>query len=163
MTTLDRRHQVARRIFQGTLTFTAGLTVFWIWVLVTRTDTPLRGLGYFTAFASFGTPFILYAIGWLLLLGKAGPVNYWLKTLFARTGPVINVYSLFGMIFIESLLWSPFVFLMLAAAFRSMDPLLEEASAACGARMWQTMRKVSLKLMLPAFFSAPFSAALPFP
>ena len=127
-----------------------GGTIAW---LVTRTDTPLRGLGYFTAFASFGTPFILYTIGWLLLLGKAGPVNYWLKTLFAQTGPVMNVYSLFGMIFIESLLWSPFVFLMLAAAFRSMDPSLEEASAACGARMWQTMRKVSLKLMLPAFFS----------
>jgi iron(III) transport system permease protein len=121
--------------------------------LVVRTDTPLRGLGYFTAFASFGTPFILYTIGWLLLLGRAGPVNYWLKTLVNQTGPVINVYSMFGMILIESLLWSPFVFLMLAAAFRSMDPSLEEASAACGARVWQTMRRISLRLMLPAFFS----------
>jgi len=122
------------------------------WVVV-RTDSPLRGLGYFTAFASFGTPFILYTIGWLLLLGKAGPINYWLKTLLDQTGPVINVYSMFGMILIESLLWSPFVFLMLAAAFRSMDPSLEEASAACGARVWQTMRRISLRLMLPAFFS----------
>ena len=42
---------------------------------------------------------------------------------------------------------------MLAAAFRSMDPSLEEASAACGARVWQTMRRISLRLMLPAFFS----------
>ena len=49
-----------------------GGLVAWI---VTRTDSPLRGLGYFTAFASFGTPFILYTIGWLLILGKAGPVN----------------------------------------------------------------------------------------
>jgi len=121
--------------------------------LVVRTDSPLRGLGYFTAFASFGTPFILYTIGWLLLLGKAGPINYWLKVLLEQTGPVINVYSMFGMILIESLLWSPFVFLMLAAAFRSMDPSLEEASAACGARVWQTMRRISLRLMLPAFFS----------
>jgi iron(III) transport system permease protein len=137
-------------IGSGLLATLVGGTIAWI---VTRTDTPLRGLGYFTAFASFGTPFILYTIGWLLLLGKAGPVNYWLKTLFNQTGPVINIYSLFGMIFIESLLWSPFVFLMLAAAFRSMDPSLEEASAACGARMWQTMRRVSLRLMLPAFFS----------
>jgi iron(III) transport system permease protein len=127
-----------------------GGTIAWV---VVRTDTPLRGLGYFTAFASFGTPFILYTIGWLLLLGKAGPVNYWLKIFFNQTGPVINIYSLFGMIFIESLLWSPFVFLMLAAAFRSMDPSLEEASAVCGARIWQTMRRVSLRLMLPAFFS----------
>ena len=127
-----------------------GGVVAWI---VTRTDTPLRGLGYFTAFASFGTPFILYTIGWLLLLGKAGPVNFWLRTLFNQTGPVVNVYSLWGMVFVEAMLWSPFVFLMLAAAFRSMDPSLEEASAACGARVWQTLRRISLRLMLPAFFS----------
>ena len=132
------------------LATTVGATIAWI---VTRTDTPLRGLGYFTAFASFGTPFILYTIGWILLLGKAGPVNYWLKQLFDQTAPVINVYSMTGMIFVESMLWSPFVFLMLAASFRSMDPSLEEASAACGARLWQTLRKVSLRLMLPAFFS----------
>ncbi len=127
-----------------------GGSIAWI---VVRTDSPLRSLGYFTAFASFGTPFILYTIGWLLLLGKAGPINYWLKILLNQTAPVLNVYSLTGMIFIESLLWSPFVFLMLAAAFRSMDPSLEEASAACGARVWQTLRRISLRLLLPAFFS----------
>lgn len=127
-----------------------GGTVAWI---VTRTDAPLRGLGYFTAFASFGTPFILYTIGWLLLLGRAGPVNFWLKALFDQTTPVLNVYSMWGMTFVEALLWSPFVFLMLAASFRSMDPSLEEASAVCGARLSQTLRRVSLRLMLPAFFS----------
>jgi iron(III) transport system permease protein len=145
--------------FLNTMYFSVGSALFatllggsiaW---LVTRTDAPLRALGYFTAFASFGTPFILYTIGWLLLLGKAGPINFWLKTILDQTGPVINIYSLSGMIFIESLLWSPFVFLMLAAAFRSMDPSLEEASSVCGARVWQTMRRVSLRLMLPAFFS----------
>ena len=145
--------------FLNSLYFSIGSAIFATilggsiaWV-VTRTDAPLRTLGYFTAFASFGTPFILYTIGWLLLLGKAGPVNYWLGTLFNHSGPVIFVYSLFGMILIESLLWSPFVFLMLAAAFRSMDPSLEEASSVCGARGWQTLRRISLRLMLPAFFS----------
>ena len=122
------------------------------WV-VTRTDSPLRGLGYFTAFASFGTPFILYTIGWLLILGKAGPVNSWLRAFFDHSGPAVNVYSMWGMIFVEALLWSPFVFLLLAASFRSMDPSLEEASAVCGARVWQTLRRISLQLMLPAFFS----------
>jgi len=127
-----------------------GGMVAWI---VTRTDAPFRSLGYFTAFASFGTPFILYTIGWILLLGKAGPVNYWLRVFLERKGPVVNVYSLGGMIFVEALLWSPFVFLMLAASFRSMDPSLEEASAVCGARVWQTLHRISLRLMLPAFFS----------
>ena len=127
-----------------------GGLVAWI---VTRTDSPLRGLGYFTAFASFGTPFILYTIGWLLILGKAGPVNSWLRLFLDPSGPVVNVYSMWGMVFVESLLWSPFVFLLLAASFRSMDPSLEEASAVCGARVWQTLRRISLRLMLPAFFS----------
>jgi len=121
--------------------------------LVTRTDTPLRGLGHFTAFASFGTPFILYTIGWLLLLGKSGPVNRWLRGFFDLPGTLFNVYSLPGMVLIESFLWSPLVFLMLAASFRAMDPALEEASAACGATALQTVRRVSLRLMLPALFS----------
>jgi iron(III) transport system permease protein len=127
-----------------------GGLVAWI---VTRTDSPLRGLGYFTAFASFGTPFILYTIGWLLILGKAGPVNSWLRVFLDQSGPVVNVYSMWGMVFVEALLWSPFVFLLLAASFRSMDPSLEEASAVCGARVWQTLSRISLRLMLPAFFS----------
>jgi iron(III) transport system permease protein len=127
-----------------------GGLVAWI---VTRTDSPLRGLGYFTAFASFGTPFILYTIGWLLILGKAGPVNSWLRVFLDQSGPVVNVYSMWGMVFVEALLWSPFGFLLLAASFRSMDPSLEEASAVCGARVWQTLRRISLRLMLPAFFS----------
>lgn len=121
--------------------------------LVTRTDTPLRGLGYFTAFASFGTPFILYTIGWLLLLGKSGPVNAWLRHLLDLPGPLFNVYSLPGMVLVEAFLWSPLVFLMLAASFRAMDPALEDASAACGANGLQTMMRVSLRLMLPAIFS----------
>ena len=121
--------------------------------IVTRTDAPLRGLGYFTAFASFGTPFILYTIGWLLVLGKAGPVNFWLRTLLDQSGAVVNVYSLWGMVFVESLLWSPLVFLMLTASFRSMDPSLEEASSVCGAGLWHTLRRISLRLMLPALFA----------
>src|SRR5437867_10963547 len=121
--------------------------------LVTRTDTPLRGLGHFTAFDSFGKPLILYSIGRLLLLGKVGPVNYWLRTFLNQSEPVLNVYSLWGMVLIESFLWSPFVFLMIAASFHSMDPSLEEVSAACGARLWQTLWRVSLRFMLPAFFS----------
>ena len=121
--------------------------------LVTRTDTPLQGLGYFTAFASFGTPFILYTIGWLLLLGRSGPVNMWLKALLDVGSPPFNVYSLPGMVLIEGFLWSPLVFLMLAASFRAMDPSLEEASVACGASGYQTMVRVSLRLMLPAIYS----------
>jgi iron(III) transport system permease protein len=42
---------------------------------------------------------------------------------------------------------------MLTASFRSMDPSLEEASSVCGAGLWHTLRRISLRLMLPAFFA----------
>ena len=35
----DSRHRLARRIFRGALAFTATLTAFWIYVVVTRSDT----------------------------------------------------------------------------------------------------------------------------
>mgnify|MGYP003344429282 CR=1 FL=1 len=77
-------------------------------------------------------------------------INYWLKTLLNQSGPVVNVYSMLGMIFIESLLWSPFVFLMLAAAFRSMDPSLEESAFASGASGFLVMRRITAPLLMPA-------------
>ena len=132
------------------LSILLGGAVAWI---VARTNTPLAGLGYFVAFASFGTPFILYTIGWLLLLGKSGPVNVWARELFQMEGLLFNVYSLPGMILVEALLWSPLVFLMLVASFRSMDSALEEASSTCGANSWQTLHRVSLRLALPAIYS----------
>src|ERR1041384_8062903 len=125
-------------------TFLGG-AIAWI---VTRTDAPLRALGCFTAFASFGTPFILYTIGWLLLLGKAGPVNSWLKSLLDQPGPVVNVYSLFGMIFIESLLWAPFVVLMLAAAWSARRAHRRQPTLLRGTDPWnETRRPASEKRM----------------
>lgn len=66
MTTLDRRHQLARRIFQGTLTFTTGLTVFWIWVLVTRTDTAFFPYQPITleALAQVAAGISIFHLGW---------------------------------------------------------------------------------------------------
>lgn len=121
--------------------------------MATRTDAPFSGLAYFAAFASFGTPFVLYTIGWLLLLGKSGPVNVWARELFGLEGLLFNVYSLPGMILIEALQWSPLVFLMLAASFRSMDASLEEASETCGAALGQTLYRISLRLAFPAIYS----------
>jgi iron(III) transport system permease protein len=127
-----------------------GGSIAWI---VTRTNTPLCGLGYFAAFASFGTPFVLYTIAWLLLLGKSGPLNHWARELLGVQGVVFDVYSLAGMTLIEGFQWSPLVFLMMAASFSSMDPSLEEASTACGATVRQTIHRISLRLAFPAIYS----------
>ena len=55
-----------------------------------------------------------------------------------------------GMIWAQAIDQISLPFLLMAAAFRSMDPSLEEASTVSGARVGTTMRKVTLPLLLPA-------------
>src|ERR1700686_3639536 len=66
----------------------------------------------------------------------------------------VNVYSFWGMVWVQSLELVPLVYLLLAAAFRAMDPRLEEASAMTGAGNWRTLRRISLPLVLPAVGAA---------
>src|SRR5262249_47823477 len=100
-----------------------------------------------------GIPYVLYIVAWLLLLGKAGPVNALLLQLLGGAGPHINVYSLGGMIFIEGMLWSPLAFLLLSPVFRNSDASFEEAASMCGAGLIATFRRVTMGMARPALLA----------
>lgn len=119
------------------------------WV-VERTNAAFKALAYLTTIISLGTPFVLYVSAWLFLLGKAGPINDFYRFLTGNTDVLINVYSMTGMILIEGFLWSPLVFLLLSATFRTSNPEYEEAARICGASVWDTIRRITLKLSLPS-------------
>ncbi len=117
-----------------------------------RTDGPGGAVLYLLAFVSLGIPYTLNTIGWLLLLGRAGPVNHMLQALTGQP-QMLNVYGLGGMIFIEGLTWAPMAFLMCAAAMRSQDPSLEEAAMTAGGRLPTVLRRVTLPLLRPTFLA----------
>jgi iron(III) transport system permease protein len=114
-----------------------------------RSDAPFRKLGYVSAYVSFAIPGIIKVVGWIMLLGpKAGILN---AAVVALTGsPLLNIFSLPGMILVESFLWIPVVFLLMATPFRSMDPSLEEAATTAGSSGWQVFRKVTFPLAMPS-------------
>ncbi|MGZ4412487.1 MAG: ABC transporter permease, partial [Gaiellaceae bacterium] len=95
--------------------------------LVARTDLPARPLVFAAAAAPLAIPGVLYAISWIFLAApRSGALNRLLEPLF---GPgALDVFSLGGMVFVEGLHLAPFVFLLMFAAFRSLDPDLEEAA-----------------------------------
>jgi iron(III) transport system permease protein len=143
----------------NSLVFAAGsavlaLVIGWInaWI-VERTDAPFKPLAYLTAIISLGTPYILYVTAWLLLFGKAGPLNQLYRTLSGASDPLINVYSMPGMIMVEGFLWSPLAFLLAAATLRNANPELEEAARVSGAGVWATIACVTLRLSLPAILA----------
>jgi iron(III) transport system permease protein len=120
--------------------------------LAERTDAPLRQLLYVASIISLGVPYVLYIVAWLLLLGKAGPVNALLHQMLG--GAVhINVSSLGGMIFVEGMLWSPLAFLLLAPVFRNSDAAFEEAASMCGAGIAATFRRVTMGMARPALLA----------
>ena len=118
--------------------------------LVERTNAPFKAFAYLTAIISLGTPFVLYVIAWLFLLGRAGPLNDLLTWLgFTR----FNVFSMPGMILVEGFLWSPLAFLLLSSVFQQANAEYEEAARMCGAGILRTITRISMRLALPAFLA----------
>ena len=123
---------------------------FLAWV-TERTDAPLRSIIYAISLFPLIAPGILMASAWVLVLHpKIGVVNVAARSLLGIEGPLFNGYSMAGMIWAQAIDQVSLPFLLMAAAFRSMDPSLEEASSASGARMGTTIYRVTLPLLLPA-------------
>ena len=129
---------------------TVGVVIAWI---VERTNTPFRKAMVLVAIVSLGTPHILYTIYWLLILGKSGPVNDFLRMLLHTDEVVFNVYSIAGMILIEGFVWTPLSFLLLSSVMRSADASLEEASMMSGGGLLSTFRHITLKLAMPGILA----------
>lgn len=118
-----------------------------------RTDVPFKALFFAASIIPLVVPGILYTISWILLGSPdIGLINVILRPIFG--GPVIDVFSIWGMIWVEGLQLSPIVFLLMVASFRSMDPSLEESALMSGASRWTVFRKVTVPLARPAIVSA---------
>ncbi len=135
----------------GASLFSVALAGLLAWITV-RTNAPGRGLFELVALAPNVLPPLLIATSWVLLLSpRIGLVN----VLLQRVGlPVLNVYSMPGMIFVEGLIIAPLAFLIIASALRSMDPSLEESARIAGSTSLQTARRITAPLVLPATLAA---------
>jgi iron(III) transport system permease protein len=99
-------------------------------------------------------PGILFTVAWILLGSpKIGIINLTLMNGFGLSQPVFNIYSMWGMIWVDGLHYSPVAFLLMTAAFRAMDPSLEESAMMSGANVFQVLWRITLKLVWPAIFA----------
>lgn len=123
--------------------------------LVQRTNLPGKGIFVFLALCPAFMPPVLIALGRILLLdGNIGLVSRFLQSMLGADEPLLQVHSLYGMIWIGGVLDMPLAFLWLWPAFAAMDPALEEAGAMAGGRPWRVLRKVTLPLIWPAIAGA---------
>jgi iron(III) transport system permease protein len=129
--------------------FSFVLGTFLAWTVV-RTNTPLAQLIGMITLGRIIIPGVIITISWILLASPSiGILNYFItETTGVRR--FFNIYSFWGMVWVQSLEMAPLAYLLMSAAFQSTDPRLEEASAIAGAGAWSTFYRVSLPLILPA-------------
>ena len=148
------------RLFWNSIKFATGTAIF-AFILGTalawmneRTNTPFKSLFFALALIPLIIPGILFTVAWILLASpKIGIVNLVLKTWFGVNEPLFDIYSMGGMIWVDGLHYSPMAFLLMSAAFRSMDPALEESAMMSGANIFQVAWRVTLRLTWPAIFA----------
>lgn len=117
--------------------------------LVVRTNLPGRRAVTVLTLVQLLVPGVLYTISWILLASpRTGAFN---RVLGEGT---VDVFGLPGMVLVEGLHLVPIVFLLMAAAFRSVDPALEESALASGARLPSVVRRVTLPLVRPALYAS---------
>src|SRR5262249_52569843 len=145
------------RLFFNSLQFAAGAAVLSLVVgtglawMNERTNTPFKTLFFALAIIPLVIPGILFTVSWIMLASpKIGLVNLALQKLFDTDAVFVNVYTMAGMIWVDGLHYSPMAFLLMTAAFRSMDPALEEQAAVSGASVPQIARRITLRLAWPA-------------
>jgi iron(III) transport system permease protein len=120
--------------------------------LVVRTNAPFKAFARAAALVPLIIPGVLNTIAWSLLLSpQQGPLNHVLQSVGL---PVFNIYSLQGMVFVQSMHVVPVAYLMGTAAFSSMDMSMEEASLASGASPVRTFFSITLRMARPAILSA---------
>jgi iron(III) transport system permease protein len=145
------------RLFFNSVQFAAGAAVLALVVgtglawMNERTNTPFKTLFFALAIVPLVIPGILFTVAWIMLASpKIGIINLALQAMFDTDAVFVNIYTMAGMIWVDGLHYSPMAFLLMTAAFRSMDPALEEQAAMSGASVLQIARRISLRLAWPA-------------
>lgn len=140
-------------VFAGGSALLALTTGTFLAYVTVRTDAPFPNLVFAASMVPLIIPGVLYTIAWILLSSK----NIGLLNQIAgivTDEPIFNVFSMTGMIWVEGTHNAPLVYLFMIAAFRSMDPSLEESALLAGAGRLGMIRRVTLPLVRPALIGA---------
>lgn len=144
-------------VLSGAFAMVAGTLLAW---LNQRTDAGTGWVGELLPLTPLLLPQIAGVIGWVMLFSpQAGLFNGVLRYLLngvgieLQSGP-FDIFTLSGFVFVMALYLTPYVYLPVSAALKSLDPYLEEASRMCRAGAFTTFRRITMLAIKPALGAA---------
>lgn len=103
----------------------------------------------------FVMPTLVVAAGFNALLGPGGWVNSTLMALFHLDAPPVQFLDTIWAILTAHVFYNTTIVLRLVGDFWAhLDPRLTQAAQTLGATRWQTLRRVTLPLLMPAIAAA---------
>jgi len=142
----------------GLMSVAIGAPLAW---LTARTDLPGKGLIRALVLASFVTPPFLGAFAWVMLAGpNAGVLNVLWRDVTGADGPLVNIFTMSGLVFVVTIYTFPYVYIMIANTLALIASDLEEAAAILGAGRFTVARTVTLPMVAPALVSGFILAVL---
>jgi len=129
--------------------------------LTERTDLPGRRIfRWMLAMPLAIPPYIGGIVHLTLLRPRGGVIPQLLAEWFGQPVPTPSPLGFAGAAFILTLFMFPYVYLLSAAAFRSLNASLEEASRTFGRNNWRTLWEVTLPALRPGITAGALLVAL---
>lgn len=125
--------------------------------LVAYTNIKRKQLLELLVLAPYIIPSYIITLSWSSLLMKRGTVNTVLSSLGL---PVIDIYTLPGIILVMGICNIPVVYLLVVNMLRKIPRDMEWAARTCGYTPWQSLRKITLVQVMPAIASGSMLAFL---
>jgi iron(III) transport system permease protein len=149
---------VVMAVWVGVTSLAVGAPLAW---LTARTDLPAKGLIRGLIMASFVTPPFLGAFAWVMLAGpNAGLLNKLYRGLTGSSEPLVNIFTMPGLIFVVAIYTFPYVYIMIVNTLELIASDLEEAAAILGAGRLRVAATITLPLVAPAILSGFILAVL---
>jgi len=103
----------------------------------------------------FILPTVVVAAGFNALLGMNGWINNILMRLFDLSEAPIQMFGTLGAIILAHVFYNTSIFIRIAGtAWERLDRNIEDAARVLSASPWQSLRKVTLPLLMPSIISA---------
>lgn len=118
-----------------------------------RTKSRWRGLLIFLVVSPLLISLVIRNLGWMILLGRNGFVNWLLASTGIVTEPVTLLHNFTGIVIGLTHALLPFMILTLTNVLQRIDYQYEEAAMNLGATRWLTFRRVILPLSWPGLLA----------
>ena len=117
--------------------------LFFGW-LMGRSNIPLKGVMKNLFNIPYMFPPLFGAMAWSLLLSpRSGYINQLYMSFTGGTTPLFNINTIWGIIFVETCYFFPFVYMQVVSALERMDPTLEESARIAGAGQWYVIKNIT--------------------